>query len=473
MKNIRSVLIFIALLFLPFMLSAQSLKSRIAKAMNVFTSDPQLTTAITSLTVLNAKNGEVIYTLNQNFGLAPASCQKTVTAATAFYLLGKDYRYHTSLYGTGNINDGMLNGNLIIKGSGDPTLGSWRYPSTKMETVLKEWVQAVKEAGIKQINGRVIGDATVFDTQMVPDGWIWQDMGNYYGAGVSGLTWHENQYDVHLLPGERTGEAVKFIRTEPVISQLHFVNELKTGMRGSDDQTYIYTAPYTHLAFLRGTSPAGDKHFMVSGSVPDPALFCANSLQQALIHAGIHVTSPVTTVRLLKLSDQKPEEDTLLLYTHVSPPLDSIVYWFLKRSINLYGEHLIKTIALKMNKPVCTDTGVAIERRFWEDKGLSSSALHIIDGSGLSPGNRITTLAMAKVLYQIRNQTWFSLYHNCLPVIHQIHMKSGHINDVASYAGYLNSAEGIPLVFSFIVNNYDGSTSAVNRKMWRVLDEMK
>lgn len=441
--------------------------------MDVFNNDPQFTTAITSLTVLNAKNGEVIYTLNKNFGLAPASCQKTVTAATAFYLLGKDYRYHTSLFYTGNINNGILHGDLIIKGSGDPTLGSWRYPSTKMKVVLNEWIQGIKKAGIKQINGRVIGDATAFDTQMMPDGWIWQDMGNYYGAGASGLTWHENQYDIHLLPGGRTGEPVKLLRTEPVISQLHFVNELKTGPRGSGDRTYIYTAPYTHLAYLRGTSPAGDKNFQVSGSVPDPALFCANSLQQALIRARIHVTSPVTTVRLLKLSDQKPGDDTLLLYTHVSPPLDSIVYWFLKRSINLYGEHLIKTIALEMNKPVCTDTGVAIERRFWKDKGLSSSALHIIDGSGLSPDNRITTLAMAKVLYQIRNQTWFSLYYNCLPVIHNIHMKSGHINGVASYAGYLNSAEGIPLVFSFIVNNYDGHTSAVNRKMWRVLDEMK
>jgi D-alanyl-D-alanine carboxypeptidase/D-alanyl-D-alanine-endopeptidase (penicillin-binding protein 4) len=111
-----------------------------------------------------------------------------------------------------------------------------------------------------------------------------------------------------------------------------------------------------------------------------------------------------------------------------------------------------------------------VEKRFWQTKGIDPESLHIIDGSGLSPGNRITTAAMARVLYIASRQPWFSVYHDCLPVIHGIRMKSGHINDVCSYAGYMKAFDGTPVVFSFIVNNYNGSTAGIKQKMFRALD---
>lgn len=457
----------------PRILAAQSISNHIKTALDRFTTDEQMRHAITSITVLNKRTGKVIYALNKEVGLAPASCQKTITAASSFFLLGKDFHYHTRLSYSGKISNGVLNGNIIIKGSGDPMLGSWRYPSTKMAVIVNQWVNAIKQAGIKKINGRIIGDASAFDTQMPPDGWIWQDMGNYYGAGTSGLCWNENQYDLHLLPGNLPGDPVKITGTSPAMEQLQFINELRTGKPGSGDQTYIYTAPYSHTAYIRGTAPQDNKKFYVSGSVPDPALFCAHSLAASLQQAGISTTAAPTTIRLLINNNESVNFTSQTLATYISPRLDSIIYWFLHRSINLYGEQLVKTIALHENAPVCTDTGVAIEKRFWEDKGIDPAAINIIDGSGLSPGNRVTSNAMARILYLVSQEKWYQTYYDCLPIIHQTHMKSGHINDVCSYAGYLNAADGTPLIFSFIINNYTGSTSAVKQKMFRVIDAMK
>jgi D-alanyl-D-alanine carboxypeptidase/D-alanyl-D-alanine-endopeptidase (penicillin-binding protein 4) len=470
---LRNALLFFLITILSADLCAQSLQQRTRDAAARFTSDAQMTHAITSLTILDARTGKLIFSLNKDVGLAPASCQKTITAASAFFLLGQDFKYHTRLLYTGNINEGVLNGDLIIRGSGDPMLGSWRYGSTKMAVVLQEWIRAARQAGIRKINGRILGDASLFDTQMPPDGWIWQDMGNYYGAGTSALTWHENQYDMHLLPGNQVGAPVKITGIDPPVSSLRFINELTTGKPGSGDRTYIYAAPYTHLAYIRGTAPEDNKHFSVSGAVPDPALFCAHALENALKEAGVPVLKPASTFRQLSMEGEKINSAAKMIDDHLSPSLDSIIHWFLHRSINLYGEQLVKTIALHEGETVCTDTGVAIEKRFWDKKGIDPAALNIIDGSGLSPGNRLTSYAMARVLYAVRQQSWYNTYHDCLPVIHRIRMKSGHINDVCSYAGYLSTGTGRPLIFSFIVNNYHGSTSQVQQKMFLLLDRLK
>lgn len=470
-----SLRILLILLFLSVSIPspAQFASSRVEKAVADFTADTQMRYAIASLTILDQRSGNIVYSLNPDIGLAPASCQKTLTAAAAFYLLGTDFRYQTRLFHTGSVQNGVLKGDLIIGGSGDPTLGSPRYTSSKRELILQQWMNAVKTAGIQKIEGRIIGDASSFDTQMPPDGWIWQDIGNYYGAGTSALCWNENQYELQLLPGDQPGDPVTIAGTTPPLRQLRFINELQTGPAGSGDQTYIYTAPYSHTAYLRGTAPQDKKRFRVSGAVADPALLCAGELRNALEQANITVSAPSTTTRLLQLDGKNPDGPKKILTTYASPPLDSIVFWFLRRSINLYGEQLVKTLALQQNIPVSTNAGIHIEKEFWKSKGVDPGAINIIDGSGLSPGNRITSYSMAHILYLVTREQWYNTYYNCLPVIHHTRMKSGHINNVCAYAGYLTASDGAPLVFSFIVNNYTGSTGAMNAKMFKVIDEMK
>ena len=163
----------------------------------------------------------------------------------------------------------------------------------------------------------------------------------------------------------------------------------------------------------------------------------------------------------------------IVFYTNFSPPLDSINYWFLKKSINLYGEAFVKTIAYEKNKFGSTDSGIAIIKDFWSKNGIEKSALNIIDGSGLSPANRVTTNALVAVMQYARLQQWFPSFYYALPEMNGIKMKDGYITGVRSYTGYIKSKSGTEYTFSFIVNNFDGNPGTVREKMWKVLDILK
>ncbi|WP_293786167.1 D-alanyl-D-alanine carboxypeptidase/D-alanyl-D-alanine-endopeptidase [uncultured Pedobacter sp.] len=371
--------------------NAQNRIQNIEKAFNHLLSDEQAKHALVSLCILDANTGKTLYAKNEQIGLATASTLKTITAATAFSILGKDFQYQTTLGYTGSVTtDGTLKGNLMIIGSGDPTLGSWRYQN-KENTVLTTWVAAIKAAGIKKIEGAVIGDDRIFGTQTTPEGWVWQDIGNYYGAGTSGLAWRENQFDIHMKPGSSTSDEVKIVKTVPATPYIQIVNELKTGASGTGDRSYAFLPPYGNVAYLRGSWGMGIAKKGISVALPDPAFDCAYRLADTLKRLGISTSQQATTTRLMNLNNQVIPPVTQKISTISSPGLSEIIYWFLKKSINLYGESLLKTIALKSGKDATTSKGAEAEINFWGDKGIDRTALNIIDGSGLSPGDRVTT----------------------------------------------------------------------------------
>ncbi len=452
---------------------AQTLAQRIEKAYNRFENDPQMTYGISSLSVLNAKTGEVLFSKNGNTGLATASTLKTITAATAYHLLGKDFKWETTLGYTGSISaNGTLNGDIIITGGGDPTLGSPRYEQTNENVILKKWSEAVLRAGIKQVTGSVIADDRLFGTQTMPGGWTWQDMGNYYGAGPSALSWRENQFDLIFKPG-RVGEPAALISSEPEMGYLNIVNEVTTGQPGTGDNVYAYSAPYSETIYLRGTYGI-DLKKVIAASVPDPAYDLAYRFIKSLKQINIQVGLGAVTARQLTFRGKAFLAPSKIIDVQTSPPLDKVVYWFNQKSINLYGEHLIKTIAWKQNKEITTPEGLKIVQNFWKNKlGIEPAAMNIYDGSGLSPATRVTSLSMAKILRSLNGEVWFDGFYESLPVYNKMKMKSGSISDVIAYAGYQTSSSGTPLVFSFIINNYNGSSSAVRQKLFNVLDVLK
>jgi len=450
---------------------AQNRIQNLEKAFNNLLADEQAKHAITSLCVLDANTGKVLFAKNEQIGLATASTLKTITAATAFSILGKDFQFQTTLAYTGNITpDGTLKGNLIISGSGDPTLGSPRYQN-KENAVLTQWVAAIKAAGIKKIEGAIIGDDRIFGTQTTPEGWVWQDIGNYYGAGTSGLAWRENQFDIYLKPGTSPADEVKIIKTVPETPYIQIVNELKTGSSGSGDRSYAFLPPYSNVAYLRGSWGMGISKTGISVALPDPAFDCAYRLQDTLKRLGISTNQQATTTRLMELNKQVIPAITQKISTISSPTLSEITYWFLKKSINLYGETLLKTIALKSGKTATTSKGVETEINYWAAKGIDKSALNIIDGSGLSPGDRVTTSAMASILFQIQKENWFSDFYKGLPEYNGMKIKSGTINDVSAFAGYHTDGAGNKYVVVININNYSGS--GINKKLFRVLDELE
>jgi serine-type D-Ala-D-Ala carboxypeptidase/endopeptidase (penicillin-binding protein 4) len=453
--------------------SAQTINQKLKSAFTQFENDSQLKHAISSLYVIDAATGKIVFDQNSQIGLAPASTQKIITSVTAFELLGKDYRYKTELGYDGKIENGILKGNLIIKGSGDPTFGSWRYSGTKRETVLNETAEALVSKGLKSISNDFIIDDLHFESQTVPDGWIWQDIGNYYGAGASGLCWNENQYDLILKSGDEAGMPVTIIKTTPELDVYSLINELKTGKKASGDNAYIYLAPYTINGFVRGTIPPGENNFKVSGSFPNPSGQFLKEANAVLEKNGIKLNGRNRTGVDYEANNETLSYSLHLLKTFSSPSLDSIIYWLNKKSINLYAEALVKTFAYEKQGFGRTDSGIAILKNFWKQKGLDETELNMVDGSGLSPLDRVTTHAQVKILKYAKSRDWFPYFYNSLPEYNNMKMKSGTISGVKGFCGYQKSRDGREYIFSFLVNNYNGPSSALVSKMYKVLDCLK
>jgi len=462
----------VSLLFISGNTFAQSLNAKLQSAFNTLQADSQCRYASVSLTVLDAKTGEKVFAVNPNMGLATASTLKTITTITAFNLLGKDFQYQTQFGYTGLIAaDGTLNGDVIIKGAGDPTLGSWRYENTHENHILTLMVDALQKAGVKKINGRIIGDDSIFGSQSIPTGWIWMDVGNYYGAGTSGLCWRENQFDIKLRTGH-IDSPVGISHEVPAVPYLNFKSELLNAPANTGDNAYAFLPIGGKMMYLRGTYAIDQTKKSISAALPDPAYDAAFRLTDTLKRLGILVSSdPESTGTLTARGLETPVIATNLT-TILSPHLSQIIYWLNQKSINLYAEQLLKTIAWKAGKQPTTDNGVEVEQEFWKARGIDPHSLNIVDGSGLSPADRVTTLTMATVLQSAKAATWFPDFYESLPTYNNMKMKSGSIINVLTYAGY-QTYNGRELCFSIMVNNFDGSSKTIKEKMFRVLDELK
>lgn len=443
---------------------SQSVQERLDKAFQQFMTDPQMRYAIAGISVVNSESGQTLFEYNGNIGLAPASCQKLVTSATALELLGINYRYKTEIGYDGEIKDGKLMGNLHIKGYGDPTLGSWRYTGTSDTSIIKQWHKKIQDLRIKKIEGQIMVYADQWETASVPGGWPWDDMGNYYGAGAYGLNWRENQYDLVLKSGPNPGDKVMIAKMIPVLHNMIFTNELVAGKKGSGDNAYIYSAPYNDRAFIRGTIPPAQSAFTISGSMTHPGMQLGYTLAAALTDG----TGKQPGVR-----EQSTKKSIQPIHVHYSPVLDSINYWFMRKSVNLYGETLVKTLAFEKNRKGTTEDGLEIMKDFWKTKGIDPASLRMIDGSGLSPQNRVTANSLVKVLQYARSRSWFTQYMAAFPEYNKMKLKSGTIGGSKGFAGYHTSKEGITYTVAFIVNNYNGSANEIVRKMFLVLDELK
>lgn len=405
--------------------------------------------------------GNLIYEYNGNKGLSTASTQKIFTAAAALETLGKNYTYKTNSSYSGTISSGDLNGNLFITSNGDPTLGSWRYEGYKPENFKQKFIEAIKKAGIKKISGDLIIDDSYFDHQTIPGGWPWDDLGNYYGAGVWGVNWRENQFDMNM-----NGNTIKSF-SYPLVG-VKWLNDVKVG--GSSDQSLVFTAPHSDVALINGTLPA--KSLTVSGSVPNPPLQLGSEVAQWLKESGIEFSGNVITNAQLEIQGKKAIESPKnnIFFTYESPSLDKIVYWFLRKSVNLYGENLIKTLGKEKKNDPSFKAGVSYLTDFWKSKGINVNMINFADGSGLSPQNYVSAKAEVQALLYAKKQAWFAAYYEGFPTQDNgLKMKSGTMRDTKSFAGFHTSKDGKNYVFSIIINNYQGSGSAELQKILNVL----
>ena len=434
----------------------QENKAALNQAFVIFEKDSQLKYAVSSITITDAESGTILYEKNMHYGLAPASSMKILTAAAAFELLGDKFRYKTLFYLNKDAGKPL---SIFVEGSGDPTLGSSRFATAQTTTIIDSLSKKLLIHKITSFTGHWYASKKS-SYSMIPRDWIWEDIGNYYGASWSMLNWNENQYTIWLLPGKQKGDPVKVISTAPAVD-FTITNELRTGTAQSGDNAYVFFNPAEKGVTIKGTIPCCRDRFAIYGAVPDPDKYALQEFSSAL--GG--------TVSSAAFSETPVTGRQELLYTHQSPTLDSIIYWFMQKSINLYGEAMLHKIAA--SGADAEDEKVEVLRKFWQQKGIDIKSLTIVDGSGLSPANRVTTGAMAEVLSYAARQKWFPAFYKAFPDINGMKIKSGTIGGVRAYAGYIKGKSGKQYCFSFIVNNYNGSVSALSAKMLTVLNTLK
>lgn len=464
--HMKSLAIFFILTITCTACFTQNISRPLQSAYRKFETDPQLRHATSSLYVVNAKTGAVLFEKNSMTGLAPASTQKIITSVSAFEILGKNFRYATEL---GFIDDETLPV-ICIRPSGDPTFGSRRFKNTEPGLIVQKFYDALENAGVRNITPVFKIDINGFSTKTVPDGWIMQDIGNYYGAGAGALIWRENQYDLALKSGSVVGGKVEIVSLNGDEKAIpNFVNELRSAEKGSGDNAYIYLPVGGNDYYLRGTIPVDESRFTISGAMPEGAAYFVTDFGNY-----IRTRSSATLERTINnYSYGALPERCRMVYTHYSPTLDSIIYWFNRKSINLYGEALVSSLARAGGAVSGVDSGVARLRKFWKEKGLDDDELNIYDGSGLSPLNRVTTHAQVEILKYAKSRDWFAQFYQSLPEYNGMKMKSGTISGVKGFCGYHRSRDGNEYIFSFLVNNYSGKSSALVEKMYKVLDELK
>jgi D-alanyl-D-alanine carboxypeptidase/D-alanyl-D-alanine-endopeptidase (penicillin-binding protein 4) len=339
--------------------------------------------------------------------------------------------------------------------------------------VLLAVFRAVRAAGIDAIDGNIITTNKGFDLNPTPPGWIWGDIGNYYGAGTLGLNWNENQYQLFIKTGSATGASTNIVSSDPPGYSDLVANNVSTGKPGTGDGSVIYADPFSSSALIQGKLEPNKTSMMVSGAMPNADEAALNAIREYLVKNGIAVKGTCITPLIAFADGMSLPSSVITVDSIVSPTLDSLNYWFLHKSINLYGEAFLRTIGLLKTGRGTNDDGIDAVQQYYTANGFDAESMHLYDGCGLSPANRVTPQTLTRAMYLAKSKSWFPDFYDGLPLYNDMKLKSGTINRVKCFTGYSKSKAGADYVVTIMVNNYNGSSSSLVSKMYSVLDCLK
>lgn len=472
-------------LFLLTYLIPTNAQNKLESALNNLEQDPELKHASISFCAINVKNNTIYAQRNADQSLAPASSMKVITTGAALATLGPNYTFNTYLEYSGSISQGVLKGNLYLRGTGDPSLASPLMEGVPDRTeLMNKLVAAVQQAGIRRIEGAIIGDGSFFEEQVVVPTWQWGDVGNHYGAGVGGLNYYDNLYYIYFSRTNTFGAIPKIDHTDPVIPGLEIDNRVTQAGSRTGDNAYVFSAPFGQQAIIRGTIPKGSGLFDIKGATPDPSLLCAHDLRAALNSQGIAVSKAPTTQRQFNR-----QETRKTLLTHRSPKLYLICKHTNEESRNMYCEAMLKAMGAKVKGAGTTENGIAVVMDLWRERGLDLSGFFMKDGCGLSARNGVSARTFAAIMRKMYlDKNSFGDFYNQLAIAgrtgtlknvgrnssaeNNVRAKSGSMNRIRSYTGYVTTKSGQFLSFSILVNNYSCSGYRMRKKLETLLIAM-
>jgi D-alanyl-D-alanine carboxypeptidase/D-alanyl-D-alanine-endopeptidase (penicillin-binding protein 4) len=404
--------------------------------------------------------GVPLISINADEVFIPASNNKVFTSIWALDRLGPDYRFPTDLLIDGPVENGVLRGNVVIRGSGDPAFGYPEYEDDPMAP-LRVMAQRLRQLGVRAVEGGVIGDPSVFDTVLVGPRWP-RDTGGgaaYYAPRVSGLPFQRNLIWVEL---ETAGGGKPQVRLDPAVDVIPVVNEAR---RGGGRGWAVRRADEDTIRVKGSVSGRGPHRYGVG--VSEPALLTAGALKQALVEAGIQVRGPARVA--------ETPEDARLVHRHLSIPLGAMIPQLNQESDNFFAEHLWKAAAHRaVGVGSYAQGGAASALHFIRRAGVPAGQLFQFDGSGLSELNRASPNALVRALVYAHQRPYSELFHRSLAVAaapdgtmrrlfrgtaaaDNLHAKTGYINDVRTLSGYVRAKNGELIAFSFLYNGRNTS----------------
>ncbi len=460
--------------FPPSLLPAQSLSKRLDKRLDT----PPLDRTLWGVLLLDEK-GKKLYGRNEGRLFTPASNTKLVVTAVAAALLPPDWRVRTSLYAAGQVSAGVLHGDLVMYGRGDPTLGRRCYSTdTLVEGAcdrdafirLRVLADTLKARGLREVRGDLVGDGSWFEPQTLHAGWEIFDLNWWYAAPVSGLGFNDNSVDFTWQPGFAVGAPVR-ITLWPDIGEVLLENRTVTAPAGSDTDIgdRFFRVPGTARVWAEGQAAIDRAPRTESFAVTDPALYTARAMRQALADAGISVAGATRSTVDSMLYRQA--RSTPPLAEVESRPLKDWIFPILNTSQNLFAETLLKQLGRRFGRGGSWEEGIAVERRFLIDSvGIDSTEFSLQDGSGLSSSNFVTPNAFARLLRYIRAHRGYPTFAAGLPqsgnagslrtrfldtpLESRVWAKTGSITGVNTLSGYLQRPDGKTLTFSLQANHH-------------------
>ena len=428
----------------------------LAERLRRIVSDPVLTRAHVGLAVQVAETGEVLFENEAEKRFVPASNTKIVTAAVALDALGPDHRWTTRLVADGPVSDGVLAGDLWIVGGGDPLLS---------RSDLAGWIPLIREAGIRRIEGDLVGDDRVFEEGQWGEGWMWDDLFGGWAAGVSGLQLHPNTVRAWLIPGAELGDAAR-IQLRGVSPALPIDNRVRTGAPGSEVRLRFLPPPEGGDVRLEGWVPVGPDSVPLYLSTPHPTLYLLDYLRDRLQSEGIVVSGAMRRAA----AGERPASPGWSVELR-SEPLSEVIADMLKPSDNQVAETVLRTVGREAGDGGSAESGIEVVEETLAAWGIEPGAVSLADGSGLSRYNEVTPNAMVRLLRAMWRHPDFPIFESAMPVAgvdgtlrrrllgtpgeSNVRAKTGSLSSVRALSGYLRDGAGETLIFSLILNGYD------------------
>lgn len=437
------------------LIAACAQAATISEQIDTLLADESLQHGIQGALVKSLETGQVLYERNADIALVPASNMKLLVSAAALDRLGPDFTWKTELRAAGRVNArGVLEGDLVIKGGGDPVV----------ETAdLAKLAREVRSRGIVRVAGGVVADESMFDNRRLGWGWSWDDEPYYYSAQISALNANRNVVEVFVYPGKTVGSKA-VVHVLPASSRIQIESSAQTGEVGSEKAISVGRKRGRNIITVSGSIPLGHK---VEGAeeeitVEEPALYVADLFRTELAKNGVRVNGEARVGRL--------PAGAQLIAQHESPPLSRVLALLNKPSDNLIAEVMLKTLGAVAKGQGTSSAGAEVEIEFFKRIGMDTRALSIIDGSGLSRLNFVSPRNLVTLLTHMHSHQHAQIFIDSLPVAgvdgtlarrmkgtpaeRNVRAKTGYVSWVSSLSGYVTTSSGEPLVFSILMNNH-------------------